>query len=242
MDETRVEVSELAESLGVSQVTIRKDLDSLAERNLLRREHGVAVAVATDDITGRLAYHHALKRRIAEAAAACVADKETVLIESGSVCALLADILVRSDRGISIVTNSVFISNYVRQAPGASVTLLGGTVQAGSQVTVGPMVADAAARFYVDKLFVGVDGYLPGVGFMAKDVMRAEAVRAMAKQAARTIVTTESHKPANPGAVTLLRPAAVGGLFTDDRLHAEMRSELEAAGVEIVTVPYEATA
>ena len=65
------------------------------------------------------------KATVAEAAAACVADKETVLIESGSVCALLADILVRSDRGISIVTNSVFISNYVRQAPGASVTFEG---------------------------------------------------------------------------------------------------------------------
>lgn len=241
MDEDRVEVAELANSLSVSQVTIRKDLDFLAQRNLLRREHGYAVAVSTDDISGRLAYHHALKRRIAEAAATSVSDGETVLIESGSVCAILADVLVRSNRGVGIVTNSVFIANYVRQVPGASVTLLGGSFQAGSQVTVGPMVGDAASGFYVDKLFAGVDGFLSRVGFMSKDVMRAEAVRAMSRQAAHTFIATESRKPASPGAVRLFGAGEVTGIFTDDKLSAADHTEFEEAGMEVNTVPTDVT-
>lgn len=237
MDLGRVEVAELAEAVGVSQVTIRKDLDRLAQRGLLRREHGYAVAVSTDDIAGRLAYHHGLKRRIAEVAASSVADGETVLIESGSVCALLADALVRADRGITVVTNSLFIADYVREVPGALVTLLGGALQARSQVTVGPMVAEAASRFYVDKLFVGVDGYVPGLGFMAKDVMRAEAVRAMARQAAKLVVVSESQKPSNPGAVRLVEAGQVARMVTDERLAPEVRAELVTAGVDVVTVP-----
>ena len=85
-----VEVSTLAEALGVSAVTIRKDLAQLEKERLLRRQHGSAVQISSDDVAYRMAFDYGPKRRIAQRAAAMVQNGETVMIESGSTCALLA--------------------------------------------------------------------------------------------------------------------------------------------------------
>src|SRR5690606_7637870 len=87
----KVEVNELAEVLSVSKVTIRKDLDKLEERGIVTRQHGFAVINNQNDINFRLTQNYNLKRRIAKKAAEIVQDGETVLIESGSTCALLAE-------------------------------------------------------------------------------------------------------------------------------------------------------
>lgn len=236
MDRERIEVGELADLVGVSQVTVRKDLDELAARGLLRREHGFAVAGTGDDLRARLAVHYAAKLRIAEEAAALVADGETIMIESGSVCALLAEQLCAQRRGVTIVTNSAFIAEYVRRLPGANVILLGGTYQPESQALVGPIATAAAAALFVDKLFIGVDGYTPDGGFTGKDIMRAETVRAMAGRARQVIVLSESGKFPRQGAVRLLPAAAVARVVTDVGLRPELVGTLESAGVVVQRV------
>lgn len=87
--EKRLEVSLLSEKLGVSQVTVRKDLDALEARGIIKREHGFALLRSEDDINGRIAYHYEEKRKIAARAAELVRSGDTVMIESGSCCALL---------------------------------------------------------------------------------------------------------------------------------------------------------
>ena len=61
----KIEVSQLSEQLGVSQVTVRKDLDELENKGIIKREHGFALLCSTDDINGRIAYHYEAKRKIA---------------------------------------------------------------------------------------------------------------------------------------------------------------------------------
>ena len=117
----RIEVAALAREIGVSQVTVRKDLDALEEKGVIHREHGWAVLCSPDDLNGRIAYHYEAKRRIAARAAELVRDGETVMIESGSCCALLADALTGAGRDVTIITNSAFIAGYVRRKPGAKV-------------------------------------------------------------------------------------------------------------------------
>ncbi|MFV0452958.1 MAG: DeoR/GlpR family DNA-binding transcription regulator [Propioniciclava sp.] len=237
MEQQRVEVQELAAVLAVSQVTVRKDLDELAERGLLRREHGFAVAGSASDMRAHLAYHFDAKQRIATAAAATVSDGETVLIESGSVCALLAEALCAEPRGITIVTNSAFIADYVRRSPHGEVVLLGGAYQRESQVLVGPIVGLSVASFLVNQLFIGIDGYAPEAGFLGADVMRAEAVRTMSAQAHRTIVLSESQKFPRRASVKLLPASAVSTVFTDPDLDEAMHTSLIEAGITVVPVP-----
>ena len=92
----RVEVAKLAEILGVSQVTIRKDLDALESKQLIRRLQGIAELDRENDVTNRLAYHHREKLSIAEEAVKEIKNGETVMIESGSCCTLLACLLYTS--------------------------------------------------------------------------------------------------------------------------------------------------
>ena len=100
----KIEVSRLAELLDVSQVTIRKDLDHLEEEGLLAREHGYALIKNANDINTRLTINYDTKLKIATKAAEMVSNGETVMLESGSTCALLAEQLAKLKKDITIVT------------------------------------------------------------------------------------------------------------------------------------------
>lgn len=132
-DHKRIDVNSLSELLGVSKVTVRKDLDKLESKGLLRREHGYAVLNSGDDLNVRLSYNYNVKRKIAEKAAELVQDNDTIMIESGSTCALLAEVLCQTKRNIKIITNSCFIANFLRQYDSCQIILLGGNYQPNSE-------------------------------------------------------------------------------------------------------------
>ena len=142
--EKKLEVAEISGHLGVSQVTVRKDLDAMEAQGLITREHGFAVLSSTDDIKGRLAWHYEEKRKIACLAADLVKDGDTIMIESGSCCALLAKALTEIRKGVTIITNSAFIADYIRRESDFQIVLLGGIYQQDAQVMVGPMVRQCA--------------------------------------------------------------------------------------------------
>lgn len=238
-ERNRIEVAKLAELLGVSQVTTRKDLDQLEMKGLIKREHGFALLSSNDDINNRLAYHYDLKRRIAQAAAGLVRDGETVMIESGSCCALLADELCTHKRDVTIVTNSAFIAGYIRRLPAAKIILLGGDYQNESQVMVGPVARQCVRNFFVNKLFIGADGFRQESGFTGNDLLRAETVRDMAAQADKVIVLTESRKFSRQGVVTLLPTKQVAVVQTDDAIPLQQEQFLRQQGVEVRKVPGE---
>ena len=231
--EKKVEVAALSEWLGVSEVTVRKDLDALQSKGLVVREHGYATIANPNDVGGRLAYHYEEKRRIAQMAAALVLDGSTVMVESGSCCALLARELADTKEGVTIVTNSAFVAGYVRDSTHVACTLLGGTYQHDSQVMVGPLVRMCAEEFYVDTLFIGTDGWMEGVGPTNADQMRAEAVRSMAGSAAEVVILTESEKFGQRGAVPLRLAGKKITVVTDSRISEEWRRSLEQSGVDV---------
>ena len=232
-----MEVSALARQLGVSAVTMRKDLDALERRGVVRREHGFAVFGGNDDLNNRLAFHYEEKRRIAREAAKLVAPGETVMIESGSCCALLAEEIARAGTGATIISNSAFIASYIRRFEGAHVVLLGGDFQNDAQVMVGPVLRVCVQQFYVEKLFVGVDGYSDALGFMSNNHLRAQAVRDMAGQAKRVFAVTESSKFQRTSTVPLAIPGGVFGVITDGGLENDAAQRLDRAGISVFRAP-----
>ncbi len=228
----RVAVTELSETLKVSEVTIRKDLNLLAHQGLLKREHGYASMIASDDIGHHLSFHYENKRRIAERAARCVQPGETVMIESGGCCTLLAEELCTRHRHITIITNSAFVAAFVRKIHGAHVILLGGSYQNESQVMVGPLVGLCARNFRVDKFFLGIDG-LDENGVKSSDHLRLEAAQAMAAQARGLIVLTESEKFHRDAAELLFPFEQLRAVYTDAQAAPEMVKKLEAHGVDV---------
>ncbi|MFW5675753.1 MAG: DeoR/GlpR family DNA-binding transcription regulator, partial [Acetivibrio ethanolgignens] len=225
--EKRVEISLLAQKLGVSQVTVRKDLDDLVQKGIITREHGFAVLRSTDDINGRIAYHYEIKKEIARKAAELITEGDTLMIESGSCCAILADLLTATKKDLTIITNSAFIADYIRRKSNFQVILLGGIYQQDSQVLVGPMLRQCAENFCVDLFFIGTDGYSLRTGFTNQDQMRAQAVRDMAPQAEQVIVLTESEKFAKHGIVPLNIKGKIQKVITDRHIDSGTIAELE---------------
>lgn len=222
----KIQVTTLSELLGVSQVTIRKDLGQLERSGIIVREHGFAVLNSSDDINNRLAYNYDIKQRVAKLAISDVVDGEIIMIESGSCCALLALELANIKNDITLITNSAFIADYVRKASTTKIILLGGEYQRQSQVMVGPITKRCVEGFFVDKLFIGTDGFSKTTGFTGNDYMRAEAVRDMAKQADKVIIVTESTKFSQKGVVNLLPTRDVYAVVTDSEMPFETEQYL----------------
>lgn len=230
----RVTVLELAELLKVSDVTIRKDLSTLEEQGLLKREHGFATLPESDDISTRLLFNYETKRLIARKAIESIKDGETIMIESGSCCALLAEEVTLKRRDITIITNSVFIATFLRNKRGSRVILLGGEFQPEAQVMVGPLVKKCAENFFVEKFFIGTDGFNER-GAMGGDLMRADAVRNMAESARKTIILTESKKFSQSGIVPLLSYKEIDSIYTDEKISDATVKSLADKEVCVVT-------
>ena len=232
-EKKKITVLELSELLNVSDVTIRKDLSVLEDKGLLKREHGFATLPESDDVSTRLLFNYETKRRIAQKALESIKDGETLMIESGSCCALLAEEIVTNRRDITIITNSVFIATFLRNKIGARIILLGGEFQCESQVMVGPLVKRCAENFSVEKFFMGTDGFNE-LGAMSGDLMRAEAVRNMAESARRSILLTESKKFSQAGVVSLLPYREIDSIYTDEKISETTQKNLEGRGVQVI--------
>ena len=230
----KIDVSELAAVLQVSQVTARKDLDALEAKGFIRRVHGFAELNTTDHISSRLAYHYEEKRRIAECAAELVGSGDTVMIESGSCCAILADLLAKKCSSLTIVTNSAFIAEYVRSCRHIQVVLLGGIYQHDAQCLVGPMLRENAANYHVRYFFIGTDGWSERFGFTNKDPLRAQAVRDMSCACDEMVVLTESEKFASVGTVPLNVKEQPRYVITDAALPERERDLLAAQGIKVI--------
>lgn len=233
-EKKRVTVQELSEVLKVSDVTIRKDLSVLEEKGLIKREHGFATLPESDDVSTRLLFNYETKRTIARKALESICEGESVMIESGSCCALLAEEIAKNRRDVTIITNSVFIATFLRNKRGVRVILLGGEFQPEAQVMVGPLVKKCAENFFVDKFFVGTDGFNER-GAMSGDLMRAEAVRNMAQSARQAIILTESKKFSQVGVVPLLTYKELDTIYTDENISDETLKSLTSRGIHIVT-------
>lgn len=234
--EQKISVTELAHRLVVSEVTIRKDLTSLEQKGLLHREHGFAVMSATDDVLHQLSFNYERKQRIAVMAAKTIKSGETVMLGDGACCTLLAEEIVLHKSDVTIITNSAFLASFVRKYPNAHVILLGGEYQNDAQVLVGPLIKDYAARFSVDKLFVSPDGFNEK-GFMVSDLMRSEAIRAIAENAGNVIVLAEGATLNRKSHVLAFSLEEVACVYTDDLLEREVLTLLEEHEVPTEVLP-----
>ena len=229
----KTEVSTLAEYLHTSKVTIRKDLDTLSGRGIIKRERGYAVLKDPGDINYRMAFHYDNKQKIAQSAASLVKDGETLIIESGSTCALFAEELAKTKQNITIITNSVYLADYVADYSNIQIILLGGTLQPKGRSLVGPLTKQAIKAFHVDKIFTGTDGFSMEFGFTGEDLTRTDTVREMTNSADHTYILADSAKFRQSGAVAYLRFQDVYQLITDAGISEEEKSFLSEKGIRI---------
>lgn len=243
-----VSIASLSESLGVSEMTVRRDLARLEKLGLCRRIHGGAVStrgtLARDiDYSKREQLHVAEKTAIGRAAAEMVMDGETIAIDAGTTTAHLAAAL-RGRHNVTVVTNSLRVLDQLCDARGITLISTGGTVAPamdgefghGDHFLVGPLAEATMRRFRPDKAFMGTTGLTLADGLSNSVLEQAELKRVMMEVSAEVILLADHSKfgrvaSSIAGPVTLLHQ-----VITDDAISPQMKAALEELGIRVTTV------
>lgn len=231
-------VSELAEMLSVSEVSVRKSLNELEQQGIVRRYHGEARLYDGDDIPFRMHLHYAEKQAIAARAASLIEVGDTIILEAGSAIALFAQ-KTRDVKDLTVITPNLYIARSFRGSR-TRVILLGGFYQEESESLVGPAVIEAIGKIGFSKSFFGVSGFTKASGFMSNDVARADVSQAILERArecgAKTWFLTDSSKfGVSHAAVICSDLSLVSGVVTDSGIPEEYRLHFESAGIAVLT-------
>ncbi len=234
-DAPGTQVSELAALLKVSQVTVRSDLNNLADKGYLLRTHGGALPAFHPQILERQQSQRETKEVLARYAASRIADGASVMIEAGTTTALIARFLI-GRRDIKIVTNNMLLLPFARLNPGLNLSLIGGEFRPATESVVGPVASVALETFHVQTAFLGTDGFSVEHGFTTHLVEGAQIVRTMARRAERTVVVADSTKYGRTGFAHVLDIQEVSELICDPGLPRAAIEELQEAGIQVSIV------
>ncbi|MFG3094399.1 DeoR/GlpR family DNA-binding transcription regulator [Streptomyces sp. NPDC048202] len=241
VDEVRrrggVRVNELTRQLGVSDMTVRRDLDALARQGVLEKVHGGAVPVVEASthepgFEAKSGLEPTAKEDIARAAARLVAPGSAIALSGGTTTFTLARQLLEVP-DLTVVTNSVRVADVFHTAqrtsgrrPGAATVVLTGGVRTPSDSLVGPVADRAIAALHFDLLFLGVHGISAEAGLSTPNLAEAETNRQLVRSARRVVVVADHTKWGTVGLSSFAALDEVDTLVTDGGLPAEARAEI----------------
>lgn len=237
--QSTVSVAELHEEFGVSEVTIRKDLNTLYERNLLIRTRGGAMCFPSggesrDDtpINNKRFFNIREKQAIGRMAATLIEEGNTIMLDSGTTTLEIARNLDRFQR-LTIITNAINIAAELLRYKRFNVILLGGNLREPSQSTVGPVAESNLKVFYCDKLFLGVDSFNIECGLSTPNIEEANINQAMLSMASEVVAVFDSSK-VNKRSFAFIAPVDnIDVIVTDSNLPANIRAQLRSMNIKL---------
>lgn len=238
-----VAVEGIAEACKVSKMTVRRDLDALAKQGLIERTHGGASAVgfvsgASLDlvepaITARSALNYECKMRIAQAAAALIADGQTLALDVGSTMSCLAEVL--ADRRVNIYTSSLKIATQLAEQT-ASAYVPPGKIRGTEPSIIGSRAVRYLSELSFDIAFIGVSG-ISERGFFDYSLDDSEVKQALIANSRKRVVLLDSSKFNRMSVVCVSPFEGIDILITDAQPPDNLREALRAANVEILVAP-----
>jgi len=233
----RVDVTELAEELGVTPETIRRDLTLLERHGHLRRVHGGAIPVERlgfePAVAAREGVLVAEKERIAKRALEELPAEGAVILDAGTTTARLAEALPL-DRELTVVTTGLQVATVLAGRPHVTLHVIGGLIRGRTLAAVGDWTEAALREVYADVVFLGTNGISIRRGLTTADRAEAAAKRAMINAARRRVVLADHTKVGSDHFATFGQLEDVDVVITDTGLDEESAAELEAAGPKVV--------
>lgn len=211
-------VQTLAKELDVSEMTVRRDLDHLENKGLIRRTHGGAVSESWNqieiDYRTRQKHNAPAKRRIACAAAQMVRDGEVLYLDAGTTVLAMAPYLI-GRRDLTIVTPSIPLATELTGKPGIRTYLLGGQVRQDLMAVVGHIAEESLLAFRLDRAFLGTAGFDFKRGLTRASVEEIPLKRLAARLARHVIVLADKTKMETSGIIYFLPPPQIHCLISD---------------------------
>ena len=224
-------VSDLAESFGVSEMTVRRDLGALARDGKLERVHGGAVDSAEPGFSQIEVERFDIKDRLGAAAAAMVQDGMTVMVDIGTSTLQLARHL--HGHKITVVTTNLAVVEELLPDPDIELVLPGGVVRRNYRSMVGVLAEDSLRQIKSDILFLGTSGVDLEMGVWDTTMIEVPIKRLMIAGASEVVLIADAAKFSMTGMVRVCGPESISHIVTDAPLPAACRSAVDAAGIEV---------
>jgi len=235
-----VSIAELAAMFGVSEMTIRRDLNRLERTGQVRRTHGGVMPadrmVFEFDFAARRQANCRAKQAIAREALKLIEPVNRVILDTGTTTLELAHCL-KGFSGLTVITPSLAVASELQFSEGIQTVLLGGLIRRGSPNLSGTVTENVLDMFAVDIAFQGADGIGVDGALYTADMRISRVDQKIRKRAERTYILADSSKI---GRTALARHGflqQVDGLITDDGIDPEHKGRLEELGANIVAVP-----
>lgn len=232
-----VKVSELADALGVTQTTIRKDLKFLEAQGVLQRAHGSAISPSQQimdiNLSAKKLINFEAKQKIAQKAASLIEADDSILIASGSTITLFAEALKPKGR-LNIVSISVNISAQLGDVPGITVMQVGGILYTNTFSVLGAEASNTIENLFCSKVFFGVDGIDLEYGLTCGTGEEARITKKMMQSSQTKIVLSDSSKIGQRGFARICEVEEIDILITDSGISEEARQRIEKLGIKLI--------
>lgn len=236
----RITVAELVTMFDISQVTVRSDLNALAEIGAVVRTRGGALAQRADEdlpIGVKQTLRRAEKMRIAEAAVQLIGEGQTIVLDSGTTTAEIAKrIRGLKLQSVNVITNALNIAVLLAGAPHVTLIMLGGVLRPSSYSLGGPQAEAALQGLHADILFLGFDGLDPEIGVMTPHLLEARLNSRMLEIARSVVAVGDSSKIGRRSLSVIARIEQVDRIITDAGAAPDMVEALRARGAQVVLV------
>jgi len=226
-------ILELAQRLGVTEETIRRNVKKLAAQGLVRKLHGgveLAEPVQEPSFAHRMGENPAAKMRVAQALAGLIRNGESIILDIGSTTAFVARAL-RAHRNLMVVTNSLAVAQTLACRNNNRVFLAGGELRSHDAGAFGREAHDYIRQFRVDYAVLSAAAINAREGFLLFDMQEAEFSRAVIERAARSIVAADATKFGRAAPIRLTDPEQIDTLVTDAPPPRDIADMLARAGV-----------
>lgn len=230
---------DLVKLLGVSEMTIRRDVDKLAQnRDVVKILGGLQAGHAPEDlyessIQPRLTIHRPEKRQIARMAIQEIEPPQTIFLDGGTTSLVLAKQIAQGLCGLTVVTNSALVCLEIGRSTSNTVFQLGGQFDPAGMCCGGPSTEESARRFFVDIAFFSTKGFLPEEGTFESSLATLRIKQIVAEQAARVVLLADHSKFGQRALCKVLDIGQIHEVITDAGTPAADRALVERHGVAV---------
>jgi len=235
-----INVREVAAKLGVSTMTVRRDLAYFEQKGLVIRDYGGAVnaerLVFEFTFARQQRLHKGRKQRIGRAAVKMVKPGESVILDTGTTTLQIARALRGFEGALTVYTATLPIISELWGHDNVEVVVLGGNVRKNSPDLYGPLTEMMLDDLNADHVFLGAEGVDPVEGFTVSSMEVARMARAFLRAAKEVIVVADSSKFGLVSRVRYARLDEVDGVLTDNAAPSRLLRQLRAKGCKVTTV------
>ncbi len=235
---TSAQIHDLSEYFGVSEATVRRDLDDLDRQGAIRRTHGGAIKLDRSTsfeqmYNEKLAFRTEEKRRIADVAARMVHNGDTVFVDSGTTTLQLA-LALSNKENLTLITNDLHIAYSVPVHPTSSIICTGGVRRQGRQELIGSIAEEFIRNSHVNLAFLGADAVDLNLGVTIANFEEVGVKRMLVRSSLRTVLVADHTKFGSVALVKVCDVADCAAVVTDSGITEDAAQKFHKTRIELI--------